>query len=227
MTHGQQVARRAAVRARASAPKLAISEIVRPGGAGAELVSRSIECRLLVVGCRGLGAFGGLWLGSVSQQVAAHARCPVVVVRGPSRPVLPADAPVTVGVDWSGSDVVLGFAFDYAARHHRPVAAVHAHRPPPADQRIHPPLPPVSYQRAATELLGEAVSPWREKFPGPRVDLLALDARPVDALVDESRRSVLLALGSRGQGGFAGLLLGSVSQHVLRHADCPVAVIRH
>lgn len=50
---------------------------------------------------------------------------------------------------------------------------------------------------------------------------------PPQVLIEASRSASLLVLGSRGHGGFVGMLLGSVSQHCVAHAHCPVVVIRH
>lgn len=62
---------------------------------------------------------------------------------------------------------------------------------------------------------------------GVTVETVVLqDRHPADALVDESEGADMLVVGSRGLGGFAGLLLGSVSQHCLHHAKCPVLVLR-
>ena len=62
-----------------------VEPIIAVGGAARLLVEASQGAALLVVGSRGFGGFKGLLLGSVAQQVMAHARCPVVVVRGTER----------------------------------------------------------------------------------------------------------------------------------------------
>jgi nucleotide-binding universal stress UspA family protein len=55
---------------------------------------------------------------------------------------------------------------------------------------------------------------------------LVVEKAPVPALLDEASAEDLLVVGSRGRGGFSGLLLGSVSQQVAQHATCPVVIVR-
>jgi nucleotide-binding universal stress UspA family protein len=224
----RQLIRRAAAAAHQVAPDLPIVELTLAGSASYELVAQSASARLLVVGHRGVGAFRGLLLESVGTQLAAHAHCPVVVVRRNS-PVQPLDAVVTVGVDRSAPEPALEVAFDYASRHHYPITAVHAYQLPPPEPSSYPAAWQLTKRAAtelATEFLRDAVSPWTAKYPDVHADLLATNALPADALIDESARSKLVVVGSHGHGRFTGLLLGSVSQHVLRHAECPVAVVR-
>jgi nucleotide-binding universal stress UspA family protein len=73
--------------------------------------------------------------------------------------------------------------------------------------------------RRAVERAGQAAV---EVSVGERVSIGA----PAQALLEQAWDADLLVVGSRGHGGLAGLLIGSVSRHVLRHAECPVAVIR-
>jgi nucleotide-binding universal stress UspA family protein len=63
--------------------------------------------------------------------------------------------------------------------------------------------------------------------PGTReeVEIEVVEGTPADVLHDESRDAGIVAVGSRGRGGFAGLLLGSVSQRVAQHAECPVVIV--
>jgi nucleotide-binding universal stress UspA family protein len=128
---------------------------------------------------------------------------------------------------------VLEYAFQYAARHGGRVHAVRAVRAV-HDQAAPLPMPPVSARDwvapeqplTARELLADAVAPWALKYPAVEVEITVVDASAAWALIQASKGAALVVVGSRGHGGFAGLLLGSVSQALLRHADCPVAVVR-
>lgn len=224
--HGQRVVDSALEHVRAGWPALPATAAVRSGTTAAALAAEAEPNRTVVVGSRGVGAFRGLLLGSVSAQLAAHAPGPVVVVHG-STPVPPAGAPVVVGVDQSGSEAALAFGFDFAARRQRPLVALRAFRLPGPDPWIDRSLgaPSASYRREAIALLDDAVRPWVEKYPGLSVDRLVRYADPAPALLEHSAEAALVVVGSRGHGGFGGLLLGSVSQHVVRHAECPVAVL--
>jgi nucleotide-binding universal stress UspA family protein len=69
----------------------------------------------------------------------------------------------------------------------------------------------------------------REAIPDPggvEVERLVVEGAPAAVLVEESRGADLLVVGSRGHGGFAQLLLGSVSQQCAHHAECPVVIVR-
>ena len=75
-------------------------------------------------------------------------------------------------------------------------------------------------------LAAEEIAGWSEKYPDVPVNRHVLRGHPIKAPVDHSKGAELLVVGSRGRSGFAGMLLGSVSQGVLHHAHCPVAVVR-
>jgi nucleotide-binding universal stress UspA family protein len=224
----RSVVNEAVAAATATHPDLEIGGDVVDGTAAGVLCDASRYARTVVVGHSGPGGFSGLLHGSVGVAVTAHAHCPVVVVRGR----LPADAalPVWVGVDGSReSQLAVGFAFDAAARRGVPVAAVHAWDPPPVSrrntvQRLS--YDPVTIEAAERQLLDEDLAPWRDKYPQLTVTTSTVPVRPGQALVDVSRRAQLVVVGCRGRGGFRGLLLGSVSQRLVHHAACPVAVIR-
>lgn len=75
--------------------------------------------------------------------------------------------------------------------------------------------------------LSETMAGWSEKYPDVEVlTSLPKEASAVLALTEAARDADLLVVGSRGQGGFRNLLLGAVSQGVVTHATCNVAVVR-
>ncbi|MGV9981844.1 universal stress protein [Micromonospora wenchangensis] len=195
------------------------------GGAGATLVEESRRAGLVVVGSRGLGGFTGLLLGSVGAQVAAHAHCPVLVVR-PETPAGSPDGPVLVGVDGSPA---AGMAADQAAaeavRRGVPLVLVHVGPTPPDRDGADAEQAEAGYRAHAVRLLAEASAAVRADHPD-----VVLREHPVRAvgvaqgLVEASATASVLAVGTRGRGGFTGLLLGSVSQAVVQHAHCPVLV---
>jgi nucleotide-binding universal stress UspA family protein len=76
-------------------------------------------------------------------------------------------------------------------------------------------------------ILAEALAGWQGKFPYVAVRRQVAHGRIRKTIIDATRDAQLVVLGARGHGGFAGLLLGSVSQTVLRHAACPTAIVPH
>jgi nucleotide-binding universal stress UspA family protein len=192
------------------------------GKPSVELLLLAADADQVVVGSRGHGGFATLLLGSTAAQVAAHAPCPVVVVRDGAA----ADGPVVVGVDGSDpGDAALAYGFSFAARHGLPLRAVHAY----PNYALLPayPMPPLDMDRlreGAEWVLGRALDQWSAKHPEVPVEQVVVDGTVAHCLVEASKGASLLVAGSRGHGGFAGMLLGSVSQAVIRHAHCPVAV---
>jgi nucleotide-binding universal stress UspA family protein len=77
-----------------------------------------------------------------------------------------------------------------------------------------------------TRLLSEAVAGLSDDHPDLTITKRVVRGRPAHTLIDHSRIAQLVVVGAKGRGRFAGLPLGSVSQALLRHADCPVAVVR-
>jgi nucleotide-binding universal stress UspA family protein len=193
------------------------------GDAASILIDESARASLLVTGSRQLEAFGSYFLGSVSSAVAARAGCPVIVVRGIAGD--PAELPsVVVGVDGTeASQTLLAFSFDYASRHRLPLRAILCWHPDllaSMKWRSEPPAPP-----RAEAWLAEALGGWKEKFPDVLVHSGVVRDHPTAGLVDASLNRYLLVVGNRGHHASIGMLLGSVSQGVLHHAYCPVAVV--
>ena len=173
--------------------------------------------RMIVVGSRGAGGITNLLMGSVSQQVATHSPVPVAVVRGRSAAT---DGPVVVGVDGSArSDAALALAFEAANARGATVAAIRAHATPPQ-----PSLPLSAVEEFERDALTTSLAPWIAKYPDVKVEALVAAGRAAKVLVGVSHTAQLVVVGSRGHGGFAGLLLGSVGQQLMHHAECPVLI---
>ena len=218
----------AAADARQVAPELDIEQVEVTGYPVPVLLGESAHAEIVVLGDRGLGGFTGLLIGSVAVEVTAHASCPVIVVRGsePDR-TGPRPEPVVVGVDGSPtSEAATAFAFEAASLRRVPLVAVHVWRDVLVDATMAPLLDWDVIDSDEREVLAERLAGWTEKYPDVPVRRLVARDRPARALVEESGRAQLVVVGSRGRGGFRGLLLGSVSQALLHNAHCPVAVVR-
>ncbi|MBM0207409.1 universal stress protein [Micromonospora sp. STR1s_5] len=216
----EDLVRRAAADATAANPGLRITGEVYDGPPALVLQERSAEAGMLVLGSRGHGGFSGLLAGSTAVSVAAHAHCPVVVVRdgAGSAATDTSGRPVTVGVDGSEPSLVaLGFAAERAAQRQLPLRVLHAWTQGPGGAAG------VPDERAAVE---QALEPWRRTFPELAVTVDLESTSPSAMLIEASRDARLVVVGSRGRGGLAGMLLGSVSQQLIQHAACPVAVVR-
>lgn len=212
---------------RAEQPGLVVEEELADGAPARMLVERGRGAVLTVLGQRGQGGLSGLLLGSVGAQVATHAAGPVVVV--PDEAV--GTGPVVVGVDGSPlSEAAIGFAFEEASWRRAGLVAVHAWMAPGSGVQ-HDRIPRFYDLDEVVEeerrTLSESLSGWRAKYPDVPVRPVLAHGTPVSQLLDESAGARLLVVGSRGRGGFTGLLLGSTSRSLLHRARCPVAVVRH
>ena len=135
---------------------------------------------------------------------------------------------VIVGVDGSPhSDLALGWACRRAEACGDTVRAVSAwsHGASGEDWAV-PPGTKAEGQSRAERLLRDAVERVRQDHPAATVETAVVEGPPARVLVDLSADADLLVVGSRGLGGFSGLLLGSVSQQCVHHARCPVTVVR-
>ena len=221
------VAGNAVYEARVVAPRLEVEGDPVIGHPAAQLLLEADGAELVVLGSRGRGGFASLLLGSVSQRVATHAACPVVVVRGRGDA---AEGPVVVGVDDSpAADRVIETAFDEASGRGCALTAVRAFLPA---------LPLWLVNVRATEVetpdqdaderarLEEQLAPWRAKYPETRVEVVLTHDSAAGALAEASKHAQLVVVGSRGHGAITGTLLGSAGLQLLHHAECPVYVAR-
>jgi nucleotide-binding universal stress UspA family protein len=184
------------------------------------LIDLSRQARLIVLGCSGHSAVAGL-LGSVSTAVSAHAHCPVVIVRGEPA----ANSPVVAGVDGSASAArVLTFAAEQAYARKATLRVIRAWPPVTGLWEESPMVTSTvtDQERAPFDAL---VTTVRDTFPDLTVETDATVGHPAETLTLASDHAQLLVVGSRGHGAISGLLLGSVSQHLLRHSACPVVVV--
>jgi nucleotide-binding universal stress UspA family protein len=190
------------------------------------LVNLTREAKLIVVGNYGHGALARGLLGSVSSSLVRRAHCPVAVIRDeePHMPH-PAEAPVLVGIDGSpASELATAIAFDEASRRGVNLVAVHAW----SDREILE-LPGLDWSAVKAEeerVLAEGLAGWQERYPDVTVHRLLVCDRPARVLVETSETAQLVVLGSHGRGGFAGMLLGSVSNAVVQSVRMPVIVAR-
>src|SRR5271156_5581018 len=177
------------------------------------LIDASKHARMLVVGAQGMGALGRLLMGSVSTNLVHHAHCPVAVIHTDRELAPESNAPVVVGIDGSpASEPATALAFDEASRRGVPLVAVHAwsdvgvFRILGMDWR--------DRERQGQEVLAERLAGWQEQYPDVRVKRLLFCDKPAWWLLKESEHGQLVVVGSRGRGGFPGMLLGSVGSAV-------------
>ena len=218
---------------------------VETGDAAGVLLELSEEAELVVVGTRGRGGFMGRLLGSVSSAVPAHAHCPSVTIplacaprlegvdfelpKTKDSPVRPDDVEkvVLVGVDGSEqARMATLVAAEQAARWGRPLRVICALPPFTGSLAWVPaPLDREALYADLRSQLDAGVAWLRSHFPGLHISGEVQDGSPVELLIEATRTAELLVMGTRGRGGFAGMLLGSTSQGVLHHAKGPVMVV--
>ena len=135
---------------------------------------------------------------------------------------------IVVGVDGSaGSRAALGWAFRYAENSGGEITALIAWAPP-TYRDLASRIPEDDSDKRAERVLQKAVDETAASV-GMRIPVRrkAVQRTAARSLLTEAQGADLLVVGSRGRGGFVGALLGSVSQHCVHHAPCPVVVVRH
>jgi len=139
---------------------------------------------------------------------------------------------IVVGIDGSGAaEAAVAWALDEAQRRGSRLELVHVWQFPGVAMAAygHTKVPVVTaddLHKAADQFMTEALAATREQSEGVEVTGTVERGHSADALVAAAKGADLLVVGSRGLGGFAGMLLGSVSSHVVQHATCPVVVVR-
>lgn len=219
--------------------------LVEVGDAAGVLVEESKQCGLAVVGSRGKGGFAGRFLGTVSSALPAHSACPTVIV-----PLAWAEG-APVGSGTGVIDVVDEEEMDFTGRVVTGIDALGQTNPAlwaaaaAADRKglplsvvgvmslmvVGPEWLPAGidmerYQDEAKASLNACVDAISEEYPSLDIEWELFEGSPAEMLIRSSYTAEMLVLGSRGRGGFTGLLLGSTSQAVLHHSKCPVMVVR-
>lgn len=217
--------------ARSGHPDLKIRSTAVRGGVAAVLADATESARLLAVGA---GAGDHRVLGGHAARIAQRVTCPTVFWRTPAAIRTGKPLPVVVGVDESDeSGRALAEAFDIARILHAPLTVAHMWEIAEAvgmgdlggqgnmDWELLEVLQ--SRQRQRVE---ELVAPLSHKYPNVHVDAVFEDVSPAKGLTDLSGPAQLVVVGSHGRGRIAAAVLGSVSQNLIHHAECPVLVVR-
>lgn len=203
---------------------------VRYGHPARSLIDVAGDDGVLVVGSRGMGGLRGLLLGSVSQQCAQYAACPVVVVRGDVPGERTAELRrVVVGVDGSAHSVAAArLACAAAGLRGAELHVVHAWADTVSGYGGLPwVVPDVTLAEQAEATLRESLrAAGLDALPDDRVRAEVRQGIDWDVLLDVAEGADLLVVGSRGRSGWKGLLLGSVGLHAVTAAPCPVMVVR-
>ena len=189
------------------------------------LVDLSKDAELMVVGCRGRTGQRRL-LGSVSTGLIHHAHCPVAVIHDEVSSSLQSPRlPVVVGIDGSrASELAMEIAFDEASWRGVDLVALHVWSD--TDMSTVFGIDSSAVRSAAIKTLAESLAGWQERYPEVTVQRVVEFERPVRHLLEQAEKAQLVVVGSHGRGGFAGMMLGSVSTAVAQEAPAPVIVAR-
>jgi nucleotide-binding universal stress UspA family protein len=207
-------------------PELRVTVEEALGDPTTVLLTESEHAGMLVLGSGGVGQIGGFFTGSVSLELAARASRPVVLVRVDTEVISRGEVVVGLGLRRS-AEGLLGFAFDAAERRRAALHAVHASRVPAILSSAPWVVDSALYEarEKSSRRLSETLAAWRKSFPGVRVcEELALET-PSRRLVSAAADAALVVVGRRPHPGGQAARLGPVSQAVIHHAACPMAIV--
>ncbi|MFF8864756.1 universal stress protein [Streptomyces sp. NPDC015139] len=202
-------------------PEVEVDAVLVEGDPVWALREESRAATAVVLGSRHLSrsqeVFGS---ASVALPLMAHAHCPVVIVPEPEH-ITQEPAYFVVGVDGSEhSAAAVDVAFEEAALRGAELRALYVWQPGPL--RV---FDEHEVQQEGRRLLSEIVAGRRGRYPEVDLRHELLIGHPVQVLTEAATHALGLVVGTRGRGGFTGMLLGSVSQGVLHHARCPVIAV--
>ncbi|GAB3647389.1 universal stress protein [Glycomyces tarimensis] len=133
---------------------------------------------------------------------------------------------IVVGIDGSPSSIrALKWALSQAEAVGATVEAVHSWQVPVNYGAVAVMMPSETFAEGAADMLRESVAEATGGEERVSVERLVAEGHPAAVLLDRAKEADLVVVGNRGHGGFVGAILGSVSQHVIHHATCPVVVI--
>ncbi len=193
------------------------------------LLENAATASLLVVGARGRGGFKGLLLGSVSLQLLHHAPCPIAVLRPSRDPSEESDTMERIICGIDGSETAhnaLRWAVEEARLRGATLEVVHAWQVPYVGGYPYvPAFDPGDFEETARATVAAALEDIDVSGLAHPVEQLVPMDGAAQAILAAAKGADLVVLGSRGRGGFKGLLLGSVNQQVTQHAECPVVIV--
>lgn len=214
-------------RAAAMAPDTPVTYAVHVAEPAAMLVHASETASVVVMGSAGLGRATDVLRGSATGKVMAHAHCAVMVV--PHSGEWDTDGPIVVGLDIEAhSRPALEWAYAQASVEKAPLVALHTwwwEEPDPFYSSGALGEEWLQVEKSQELELSEMLAGWREKYPDVQVTPTVIRGQAAFTLEELSATARMVVLGTRGRGGFAGLMLGSVSNHTAHHAHCPVVVV--
>lgn len=222
---GQRLLAEVAGGLRSEFPTLEVNAELSEESAARALTALSLEHALTVLGTRGHGGFTGMLLGSVSRKLAAHAHCPLVVVRSEqSQDVLDE---VVLGVEPDQAEPAIRYAFAAAQRYGATLHAVRCWQPLVSSSG-----PLGSYFADVTDIrnherheVEELLAPVHASFPSVKVEVSAGRGNPVPLLIETARDTRLLVVGARRNRGPLSVGSGYVVDGLLAHSVTPVAVV--
>ncbi len=227
---------RALAVARSGSAPASITASHAVGNPARHLIAASKRARLVVVGNSGAGRIRSALFGSTALQLATHATCPVAIIAPHHAHHGTGHPHVVVGLDTSSTSFA---AVELGIRVAQPDGRVTLAHAVTLESLELAPTDPVSGMPVPREsaiedaaargtsapLLDERTLDFIAQFPQVSVETVQATGNAADVLINVARRADILAVATRGQGGFTGLLLGSVAQQLMQSSPVPLLVV--